>query len=100
MTMCYTIRMVHITLTRHLFAFFPHLADQALAVQATNVREAVAALDGLAPGIGYYVCDERGRLRPHVNAFVNNDLIRDRRGLTDPLAPGDHLHILQALSGG
>ena len=93
-------RMVHITLTRHLFAFFPHLEGQPLAVAATNVREAVAALEALAPGIGYYLCDERGRLRPHVNAFVNHDLIRDRRGLSDPLAPGDNLHILQALSGG
>lgn len=98
--MCYTIRMVHITLTRHLFVFFPHLADQPLEVAATSVRDAITALEALAPGIGFYLCDERGRLRPHVNAFVNHDLIRDRRGLSDALAPGDNLHLLQALSGG
>lgn len=92
--------MVDITLTRHLFVFFPQLADRPLAVSATTVKEAIAALEPLAPGIGFYVCDERGRLRPHVNVFVNHDMIRDRRGLTDPLAPGDQLHILQALSGG
>lgn len=92
--------MIQLVLTRHLFVFFPHLADRPLTVAATTVKEAIAELEGLAPGIGFYLCDERGRLRPHVNAFVNNEMIRDRRGLSDALAPGDQLHILQALSGG
>lgn len=92
--------MVDITLTRHLFVFFPQLEGRALAVDASTVGEAIAALEALAPGIGFYLCDELGRLRPHVNAFVNHAMIRDRRGLSDPLAPGDHLHLLQALSGG
>ena len=89
-----------IELTRHLFVFFPQLEGKTLQVEATTVAEAVAALDKLAPGIGFYICDERGRLRPHVNAFIGNEMIRDRGKLSDPLAAGDRLHILQALSGG
>lgn len=92
--------MVVVHLTRHLYSFFPHLEGRELAVEASTVAEVVRALEGLAPGIGFYICDERGRLRRHVNVFVGKQMIRDRGALTDPLAPGDEVHILQALSGG
>lgn len=92
--------MVSVHLTRHLYSFFPHLADKKLEVEAATVGEVVAALEGLAPGIGFYICDERGCLRTHVNVFVDKELIRDRRGLSDAVAPGAQIHILQALSGG
>ncbi|MCA9514845.1 MAG: MoaD/ThiS family protein [Myxococcales bacterium] len=92
--------MVSIALTRHLFQFFPQLADREVAVEAATVAEAVRALDDLAPGIAFYICDERGRLRPHVNIFVGKEAVRDRMRLSDPVAPGDTLSILQALSGG
>jgi hypothetical protein len=92
--------MVHVHLTQHLYTFFPHLRDKALAVEAATVSEMVRALDVLAPGIAFYICDERGRLRTHVNIFVGTQMVRDRRGLTDPIEPGTEVHILQALSGG
>lgn len=92
--------MVSIELTRHLFSFFPHLEGQALRVQASTVRQAVDELEKLAPGIGFYICDEAGRLRTHVNIFIGNDMVRDRGRLSDPLADQDRLTILQALSGG
>ena len=60
----------------------------------------MAELERLAPGIAFYVCDERGRLRPHVNIFINNDLIHDRGRLSDPVPADAKVHILQALSGG
>lgn len=91
---------ITVILTRHLFSFFPQLAGRTLEVQATTVAEAVAALQVLAPGIEFYLCDERGRLRQHVNAFIGNDMICDRGRLSDPLSPGDRLSFLQALSGG
>jgi molybdopterin converting factor small subunit len=92
--------MVTVHLTRHLYSFFPQLEGKEIAVEASTVGEVVRALDGLAPGIGYYICDERGRLRTHVNIFVGNQMIHDRRGLSDAVAAGDQVHILQALSGG
>jgi molybdopterin synthase sulfur carrier subunit len=92
--------MIQVHLARHLFTFFPHLEKRALEVEASDVAGVVQALDALAPGIGFYICDERGRLRPHVNIFIGNDIIRDRRLLTDPVAAGDKVSILQALSGG
>lgn len=92
--------MVAVRLTHHLFSFFPQLAGKPIEVEASTVGEVVRALEDLAPGIGFYICDERGRLRTHVNIFVDKELIRDRRGLSDAVAPGTQVHILQALSGG
>lgn len=92
--------MVTVNLTRHLYSFFPDLEGKELRVEASTVAEVVKALEALAPGIGYYICDERGRLRTHVNIFVDKQMIRDRRGLTDAVADGGQVHVLQALSGG
>jgi molybdopterin converting factor small subunit len=92
--------MVTLQFTRHLFTFFPQLDGREVQVEATTVAEAVAELEKLAPGIGFYLRDELGRVRPHVNIFVGTERIRDRKTLTDPLQPGDTVWILQALSGG
>ena len=92
--------MVAVHLTHHLFSFFPQLAGKPIEVEASTVGQVVRALEQLAPGIGFYICDERGCLRTHVNIFVDKELIRDRRGLSDAVASGGQVHILQALSGG
>lgn len=92
--------MIKVHLTRHLFTFFPQLEGQALEVEATDVAGVVRALEARAPGIGFYLCDERGRLRPHVNVFIGNAMIGDRRHLSDAVTTGDKVSILQALSGG
>jgi len=90
-----------VELTRHLYAFFPHLREAGpIHVAGSTVAEVVAALEALAPGFSFYVCDERGRLRPHVNIFIEDERIADRVTLTDRVAPQARLFILQALSGG
>lgn len=91
---------IHVQLTRHLFAFFPQLEGRALEVDATDVAGVLRELESIAPGIGFYLCDERGRLRPHVNVFIGNAMVRDRRQLSDAVTAGDKVSILQALSGG
>ncbi len=92
--------MATVELTPHLFSFFPQLAGKPICIEATTVAEAVEALDRLAPGIAFYICDEMGHLRPHVNVFIGKERVRDRRRLSDPVAGDDRLFILQALSGG
>lgn len=92
--------MVTVHLTRHLFSFFPQLEGKTIEVDATTVAGVVAALDRLAPGIGFYICDEAGRLRIHVNIFVDKQMVKDRRALTDTVVDGGEIHIIQALSGG
>jgi sulfur-carrier protein len=92
--------MATVVLTRHLHAFFPALAGAELRVEAATVAEVVQAIERLAPGFAFYVCDEAGRLRPHVNVFVDQDRIGDRTRLSDPVGAESEVFILQALSGG
>jgi hypothetical protein len=92
--------MAKVELTRHLYAFFPALEGRALDVEAATVADVVAAMERIAPGFAFYVCDERGRLRRHVNIFIEEERVKDRDRLSDPLAPGSRVFILQALSGG
>ena len=87
-------------LTQHLPPLFPSRRGGPLHVEAATVAELVAALDGLAPGVAFYVCDERGRLRRHVNIFVDGELVVDRQRLSDRLEPSTRVFIAQALSGG
>lgn len=92
--------MPQVELTRHLYQFFPSLEGKRLEVEAKTIAEVVAAMEALAPGFAFYVCDERGRLRQHVNVFIGSQRVTDRATLTDPVEPSSRVSIIQALSGG
>lgn len=92
--------MAKVELTRHLYAYFPALEGKDIVVEATTVAEVVREVDKIAPGIAFYICDERGRLRRHVNVFVGEEPIADRDRLSDTVGPDARVFILQALSGG
>ena len=92
--------MVQVELTPHLFRFFPDLKGRKLVVEAATVAQVVRQLDQLSPGLGSYICDERGSLRTHVNIFVGEDRVNDRQRLMDPVPAGSRVYVMQALSGG
>ena len=92
--------MLKVEVTPDLFTFFPDLKGRELLVEATTVGQVVQELDRLAPGIGFYICDERGSLRTHVNIFVGENRVNDRQGLTDAVPANSRVYIMQALSGG
>lgn len=92
--------MAKVELTRHLYAFFPQLADKEVVVEASTVAEVIQAIENIAPGFAFYVCDERGRLRTHVNVFIGQERISDRHKLSDRVEPDSRVYIMQALSGG
>jgi len=89
-----------VELTRHLYRFFPHLEEQAIEIEADTIRGIVDGLERLAPGLEFYLCDERGRLRTHVNIFIGEERILDRARLSDRVSEGSRVFIMQALSGG
>lgn len=91
--------MARVSFTSHLKRFFPDLAEEEQVPGAT-VREVLDELERRHRGLASYVVDDAGRLRRHVNIFVGEEPIRDREKLSDALAPGDRVFILQALSGG
>ncbi len=95
--------MARVEVTRHLVSFFPKLGtllEEGLQVEGDTVAAIIAALDAQVPGIGLYVCDERGRLRRHVNVFVDGEMVADRRQLGDRVQAQSTVIIMQALSGG
>ena len=47
-----------------------------------------------------YVLDEQGRIRQHMVAFIDGELVRDRDGLSDPVGENSTIDVIQALSGG
>jgi MoaD family protein len=71
-----------------------------IGVEAGSVRSLLEALEQSHPDLHKSVCDETGRVRQHVNLFVNTDHMRDREGLDTPLRKGDVVYILPAVSGG
>jgi hypothetical protein len=77
---------------------FPDIRN--IEVDGATLSEVVAALDRRWPGLSDYLVDDRGALRPHVNLFVNEELLRDRNALSDAVGPDDRIHVMQALSGG
>ena len=71
-----------------------------LPVSAATVQQVLEALERLQPGLYRQVCDETGRVRRHLNLFVNDDNVRDLEGLRTRLNGGDMVTILPAVSGG
>jgi hypothetical protein len=91
---------VKVEITKHLWQFFPMLQGKELNVEAATVADVVREVERIAPGIAFYLCDERGCLRTHVNIFVGQERIADRTRLSDRVEPGTTVYIMQALSGG
>jgi sulfur-carrier protein len=65
------------------------------AVGAT-VGEVLGALERAQPALSGWVLDERGRIRRHINVFVNGERGREET----PVAAEDRVDVLPAISGG
>ena len=65
-------------------------------VGGATLAELLRALERAQPGLGGWILDERGRIRRHINVFVNGE-----RGHEDtPVGPEDRVDVLPAISGG
>ena len=67
-----------------------------VTVDGDTVAELLAALERTQPSLGGWILDERGRIRRHINVFVNGDYGRE----DTPVGPEDRIDILPAISGG
>jgi sulfur-carrier protein len=85
-------------------AFTPNLARHVECARreapGASVREVLDGVFADNPRLRGYVVDERGALRKHMIVFVDGRQITDREQLSDPVAPGSELYVMQALSGG
>jgi len=71
-----------------------------LSISAHTVRIALEDLRRSQSVLYCNICDETGKVRPHLNVFVNSDNVRDLDGVDTTLKPGDVVTILPAVSGG
>ena len=62
-----------------------------------TVDELLADLDRRFPGIRFRMVDEQDAIRPHIKIFVNRGQVAS---IASPLAPGDEVLVVAALSGG
>jgi hypothetical protein len=69
-------------------------------VAAETLRVALEVAFLAAPALKSYVLDEQGAVRKHVAVFVNARMIASRTDLDVPLAAGDKVMVIQALTGG
>jgi molybdopterin converting factor small subunit len=76
------------------------VATPVVDTPATTLRAALDEVFAQHTRLRGYVLDEQGHLRPNVVVFIDGRRSRDREGLTDPLAAGSRVYVLQALSGG
>ena len=90
--------MPQVKFTPNLKRYFPDLCP--CHIDAATVADAVNEIDRRWRGLGDYIVDEQGSLRKHVNIFIGDELVRDKRTLSDTLCADSKIYIMQALSGG
>jgi len=61
-----------------------------------TVREVLHALERSYPAVAGWILDERGRIREHVNVFVNGEHGEEETSVVET----DRLQILPAITGG
>jgi sulfur-carrier protein len=77
-----------------------HVACPQMIVPGATVRDALDAVFATNAAARSYVLDDQGALRHHMAIFLDGQLIRDRRHLSDAVAPEGTVYVFQALSGG
>jgi molybdopterin converting factor small subunit len=65
-------------------------------VPGATVGELLRALEAAQPGLGGWILDERGRVRRHINVFVNGEYGREDTAVGED----DRIDVLPAISGG
>ena len=65
-------------------------------VPGATVGELLRALEAAQPGLTGWILDERGRVRRHINVFVNGEYGREETAVGDD----DRIEVLPAISGG
>jgi sulfur-carrier protein len=65
-------------------------------LEGGTVIEQLRALELRHPEISGWILDERGRIRRHINVFVNGE----RANETTPARSGDRIDVVPAITGG
>jgi sulfur-carrier protein len=67
-----------------------------IPLDAPTAGELLRALERDKPALNGWILDERGRIRRHINVFVNGEAGKEET----PVASDDRVDVLPAISGG
>jgi molybdopterin converting factor small subunit len=67
-----------------------------LQLDGATVGEVLRSLEREHPDVQGWILDERGKIREHINVYVNREHGREETAV----GPDDRLHVLPAISGG
>jgi MoaD family protein len=74
--------------------------EKQISIEAETVEQALSTLSSRYPSLSPHLYDAEGNLRAYVNLFVNDDNIRDLKGIDTPIQNGDQIMILPSIAGG
>ena len=77
-----------------------HVDCPAQQVAPGSLRQVLEAALRAAPELAHYVFDDQRAVRKHVAVFINKQMAQDRAKLDQPVAGGDKVLVIQALTGG
>ena len=66
------------------------------SIEGATVLDLLRGLEREHPALAGWVLDERGRVRRHINVFVNGEM----GSAETTVEPGDSVDVLPAISGG
>ena len=91
---------ISIVLPNALAAYARGNSAVRIEMPCATVSAALAELAARWPAVTDRVLTEQGELRRHVNVFVGDESIGFMNGLATPLAGGETITIVPAVSGG
>lgn len=91
---------VRILLPRSLRVYWTNVDEDSVEMVGATLSDVVTGLGGRWPGLAARILDDRGRLREHVLIFVNGRLASHGDLADVPLADGDTIRVVPAVSGG
>jgi molybdopterin converting factor small subunit len=94
------IEMITYQISGYLTEFTAGRAEIKLDSSASNVREALNSLWNEHAGLRDRVLNELGEVRPHVNVFVNSQVVPRDRVLQTEIEGDSEVCIMPAVSGG
>jgi len=77
-----------------------HIETPSAPVEGATVQQVLDKYFQTNSRVRGYVLDDQGEVRKHVAIFINQEPVRDRVGLSDPVQDHDDIFVAQALSGG
>ena len=92
--------MITFQISGYLTEFTGGQAEISVEDTAANVGEALSRLWNRYGGLRDRVLTERGEVRPHVNVFVNGQVVRRDQVLQTAISDNSEICIMPAVSGG